>query len=168
MEARQIQQWRRIGFAAAVIGLILDQGSKLWLLFGYGLEARQPLEILPFLDFIVVWNYGISYGLFQQSTETGQLILLAITGAALVFLAIWLWRAHSLAAALGLGIIIGGAIGNGIDRFAYGAVFDFAHFHIGTFSWYIFNLADTWIVVGVAILLYDTLQARPEKATNRD
>lgn len=159
---------RRVGAAAAVAGLAADQASKLWLLFGYGIEARQPLEILPFFEFVAVWNFGISYGLFQQDSTAGQLALLAIAAAALVLLASWLWRAHSPVVAVSLGLVIGGAVGNGIDRLAYGAVFDFAHFHVGSFSWYIFNLADVWIVAGVAGLLYDTLVARPEKATKRD
>ena len=162
------QTMRRAGWLAALIGLATDQASKIWLLFFANIEQNQPFEVLPFLDIIAVWNYGISYGLFQQDTDIGRWILLAITAAALVFLYLWLRRADSWSSALGLGLIIGGAIGNGIDRVAYGAVFDFASFHIQTFSWYIFNLADVWIVAGVVGLLYDVASNSPEKATNRD
>jgi len=163
-----LRAWRRAGLAAAFIGLITDQVSKLWLLFGYRIEQNQPIEVAPFFDIIAVWNYGISYGLFQQDSDLGRWVLLAITAAALVFLGRWLWRAESLVSALGLGLVIGGAIGNGIDRIAYGAVFDFASFHFRSFSWYIFNIADVWIVAGVAGLLYDAFVGSPEKATNRD
>lgn len=159
---------RRIGILAALIGLVTDQASKLWLLFGYAIEQNQPIRVTPFFDIIAVWNYGISYGLFQQNSVLGQWVLLAVTGIALIFLCLWLWRAENRLSALSLGLIIGGAIGNGIDRMAYGAVFDFASFHFQSFSWYIFNAADVWIVAGVIGLLYDGFVSRPEKATNHE
>jgi len=159
---------RRIGVLAAVFGLVTDQASKLWLLFVADIERTQPIEVAPFFDLIAVWNLGISYGLLQQDSDLGRWILLAVTAVALVFLGFWLWRANSTLSAVSLGLIVGGAIGNGIDRLAYGAVFDFASFHIQSFSWYIFNVADIWIVAGVAGLLYDAFIGSPEKATNRD
>ena len=159
---------RRAGLTAAVLGLAGDQAIKLWLLLVFAIELRQPVEVLPFFELVAVWNFGISYGLLQQDSDIGRWILLAVTGAALIFLGVWLWRAHSLISALSIGLVIGGAIGNGIDRIAYGAVFDFAHFHIHSFSWYIFNLADVWIVAGVGGLLYDTVAGSPEKATKRN
>lgn len=159
---------RRLGLLVAAIGLVSDQAVKLWLLFGLDMQNRPPIELLPFFDVVAVWNYGISYGLFQQESDLGRAVLLGITVVALVFLIYWLWQAGSRVAAISLGLVIGGAIGNGIDRAVYGAVYDFAHFHIGSFSWYIFNLADVWIVAGVAGLLYDAFTTSPEKATNRD
>jgi signal peptidase II len=151
----------RDGFTLALVVLLLDQASKLWLLFGYNLAGRGRVPLLPFFDLVLTWNRGISYGMFQQDTTTGRFVLLAITLGAVVALWIWLAQATNRLMALSLGLIIGGALGNAIDRLAYGAVADFALFHITTasftFNWYVFNLADAAIVAGVAGLLYDSL-----------
>jgi signal peptidase II len=151
----------RDGFTIAVITLLLDQALKLWLLFGYDLAGRGRVPVLPFFDLVLTWNRGISYGLFQQEGPVGRLILLTITAGAVTVLWLWLARAGNRLVALSLGLIIGGALGNAIDRVAYGAVADFALFHVTTasftFSWYVFNLADAAIVAGVAGLLYDSL-----------
>jgi signal peptidase II len=147
----------RLGAVLAVTTLALDQASKLYLLFGYDLPVREPLVLAPFLDLIVVWNRGISYGLFQQETELGRWGLLAISIAAAVGLSVWMARSGSRLLAASLALIVGGALGNAIDRVAYGAVFDFAHFHVGSFSWYVFNIADAAIVAGVIGLVYDAL-----------
>jgi signal peptidase II len=147
----------RIGLTIALVTLALDQASKLWFLFGYDLRVHQPLVLAPFLEFIVVWNRGISYGLFQQESDLGRWILILLSLAASIWLTLWLWRTHQRFLAASLGLIVGGAVGNAIDRIAYGAVFDFVHIHVGTFSWYVFNVADAGIVAGVIGLLYDSL-----------
>jgi len=114
----------------------------------------------PFFDFVLTRNTGISYGLFQTEGPVGQWVLLGFKAAAVVLLWLWLTRARDRLTALSLGLIIGGAIGNGIDRLAYGWVADFVFFHVsmGTwrFNWYVFNFADVVIVVGVVGLLYDS------------
>jgi signal peptidase II len=142
--------------------LVLDQASKLGLLFVYDLPLREPLVLAPFLEFITVWNRGISYGLFQQHSETGRWVLIGVTLIATTGLCVWMLRTPHRFLAGSLALIVGGAIGNLIDRVAYGAVFDFVHLHFGTFSWYVFNVADAAIVAGVLGLLYDTciLEAR--------
>ena len=147
----------RLGFLVAVATLALDQASKLYLLFGYELPINEPLVLAPFLELMVIWNRGISYGLFQQETEVGRWGLLAVSVAAAIGLSVWMARAGSRLLAASLGLIVGGAVGNAIDRAAYGAVFDFVHFHVGSFSWYVFNVADAAIVAGVVGLLYDAL-----------
>lgn len=151
----------RDGFTIAVITLLLDQALKLWLLFGYDLAGKGRVPLLPFFDLVLTWNRGISYGLFQQDSAGGRFLLLAITIGAMIVLWLWLARAGNRLMALSLGLIIGGALGNAIDRLAYGAVADFALFHVTTasftFNWYVFNLADAAIVAGVAGLLYDSL-----------
>lgn len=147
----------RFGFALAAATLAADQASKLYLLFGYDLPVREPLALGPFVDLIVVWNRGISYGLFQQGTELGRWALVTLSLAATVALALWLRRAETRLLAASLGLIAGGAVGNVIDRVAYGAVFDFVHLHVGSMSWYVFNIADAAIVAGVAGLLYDAV-----------
>lgn len=146
----------RLGFALAAITFLLDQASKLYLLFVYELPIREPVALSPFLNLEVVWNRGISYGLFQQSTDLGRWVLIGISILAAIGLSIWIRRTSGKLLAASLGLIVGGAVGNVIDRLAYGAVFDFLHFHVGTWSWYVFNVADAAIVAGVVGLLYDS------------
>jgi signal peptidase II len=143
-----------LGFAVAAATLVVDQAVKLWLLFGFGLGARGEVHLLPIADLVLLWNKGISYSLFEQNSLAGRLVLIAVALVAAVLLGVWLHRERSLAGALGLGLIIGGALGNAIDRVAYGAVVDFLLLHWGDWNWYVFNVADTAIVVGVALLLY--------------
>ncbi len=141
----------RPGIIAAVAVLALDQASKLWLLYVFDLPHRGAVKVAPFLDLVLAWNVGISFGWFQSDSQATQIILMIIKAVAVIVLA--------------LGLIIGGAIGNAIDRFAYGAVVDFALFHLQiggkTFNWYVFNLADVAIVAGVAALLYDSFLGVP-------
>jgi signal peptidase II len=129
------------------------------------------VRVTPFFDLVLAWNTGISYGWLQNMGTTGQTLLMAGKAVAIVLLAIWMARSQTRLAVIGLGLIIGGAIGNAIDRIAYGAVVDFALFHIEiagkTYSWYVFNLADAAIVAGVAALLYDSLFAPAAAKTPR-
>jgi signal peptidase II len=155
----------RSGLIAAVAVLVIDQATKLWLLFVFDIAHRGAVEVTPFFDLVLAWNTGISYGWFQTESAAGQAILLAIKATAVIVLAIWMARSQTRLATIALGLIIGGAIGNAIDSLAYGAVVDFALFHVQigekTFNWYVFNLADTAIVAGVAALLYDSLFGEP-------
>jgi signal peptidase II len=158
----------RFGLIVAAIACAIDQASKLWLLNVFDLANRGIVHLTPFLDFVLIWNTGISYGLFPQDSDFGRFVLLALKGAAVVVLWIWLARAELRLTALALGLIIGGALGNAIDRIAYGAVVDFVLFYIKTpsfnFVWYVFNLADAAIVAGVIGLLYEyVLGATPQK-----
>src|SRR5262249_29611278 len=119
----------RLGLAAALVTALADQSSKLWLLYVLDIRARMPLRLTPFLDLVLVWNRGISYGLFQQQGPVGQSVLLAVKAAAVALLWIWLSRANSRLTALALGLIIGGALGNAIDPFFHEGVADFVLFH---------------------------------------
>ena len=149
------------GLAVALIAALLDQALKLWLLFVFRLADKGAVAVAPFVDLVLTWNQGISYGWFQQEGPFGQWVLLALKAIAVLLLWIWLARAATRATALSLGLIIGGAIGNAIDRLAYGAVADFVLLHAETatwrFNWYVFNLADVAIVAGVAVLLYESV-----------
>ena len=133
----------------------------------FDLQARGIVRLTPFLDLVLIWNKGISYGLFQQDGPLGQWVLLALTAIAVALLWIWLARSTSRLTAVSLGLIIGGAVGNAIDRMAYGAVADFVLLHLTTasfsFKWYVFNLADAAIVAGVAGLLYDSFAGPPRR-----
>jgi signal peptidase II len=145
--------------------LALDQASKLWLLFVFDIAHRCMVKITPFLDLVLAWNVGVSFGWFQNDGLVAQTILMLVKAVAVIVLAIWMARSKTMMATLALGLIIGGAIGNAIDRFAYGAVVDFALFHVqltgNTYNWYVFNLADVAIVAGVAALLYDSFLGEP-------
>ena len=155
----------RPGVIAAVGVLALDQASKLWLLFLLDIARRGAVKVTPFFDLVLAWNVGISFGWFQNDSQFAQVSLMIIKAVAVIVLAIWMARSRTLLATIALGLIIGGAIGNGIDRFAYGAVVDFALFHLqiggNTYNWYVFNLADVAIVAGVAALLYDSFLGVP-------
>lgn len=156
------RQLLRLGLVVATVTCLFDQATKLWLIFIYDLAGRGMVGFAPFVDLVMTWNTGISYGLFQQESALGRWLLLGFTLGALAFLAHWLTRAGSRLAAVSLGLIIGGAVGNAIDRAAYGAVADFVyiHFPLGggrEFGWYIFNIADAAIVAGVVGLLYETV-----------
>lgn len=155
----------RPGIIAAVAALALDQATKLWLLFVFDIARRGAVQVTPFFDLVLAWNVGISFGWFQSESPAAQIILMVIKAVAVIVLAIWMARSRTLLATVALGLIIGGAIGNAIDRFAYGAVVDFALFHVQigekAFNWYVFNLADVAIVAGVAALLYDSLLGVP-------
>ena len=164
MQSRGSFAWgplTRFALAVAAATAVVDQAAKLWLLFGLDLPARGIVRLTPFLDLVLTWNTGISYGLFRQQGPFGQGALLALKAVAVVLLWIWLARTSSRLAALSLGLIIGGAIGNAIDRLAYGAVADFVLFHVTTatfsFNWYVFKLAGVAIVAGVIGLLFETL-----------
>jgi signal peptidase II len=154
----------RFGLIVAAVTCVADQATKLYLLFVYNLAANGPIRLGPFLDFILTRNTGISYGLFQTESALGQAVLLAVKLAAVVLLWVWLAHARERLTALSLGLIIGGAIGNAIDRLAYGWVADFAYFHVSgdgwRFDWYVFNLADVAIVAGVTGLLYESLRGK--------
>ena len=150
----------RLGLLAAAAAIVVDQVTKLWLIYVFDLGARMPVRLAPFLDLVLVWNKGISYGLFQQEGPVGKWVLLALKAVAVALLWIWLARAGSRMTAMSLGLIIGGAIGNTVDRLIHTGVADFVLFHITSetvhFTWYVFNFADCAIVAGVVGLLYES------------
>ncbi|WP_319411068.1 signal peptidase II [uncultured Cohaesibacter sp.] len=152
---------RSLGYLVALVGFLVDQGFKLWMLFGYQIEQAMrlqgPVRITPFFDLVLVWNHGISYGLFQQHDDLGRYFLIGLALVAAIAIAVWIHKSHDRLTVLALGLIMGGALGNGLDRILHGAVVDLFHFHVGSFSWYIFNLADVWIVAGAALLVFESL-----------
>ena len=146
------------------VTLAADQLCKNLLLYGLGFRALGPaarVDVAPFLDLVMVWNRGVSYGLFPAGSYAAAILLIVLSLGAVVALSWWLMRADRLVLGLGLGLIIGGALGNVIDRMIYGAVADFFHFYAFGHDWYVFNVADAAITVGVAVLLLDAF-VRPE------
>ncbi|MHA1189456.1 MAG: signal peptidase II [Alphaproteobacteria bacterium] len=165
MKSRPYQFW---GTLIAVTGLLADQALKMWLLGPFELASKGQVAVLPFFDLILVWNKGVSYGLFPQGGNIGRYALIVVGLGGAILFAVWMWRAGRLLVALSLGLIAGGALANAIDRIRFGAVVDFALLHAGSFEWYVFNLADVWIVAGVIGLLigWNSDRSRPEKATD--
>ena len=175
----------RQGAIVALGALLADQVSKNVLLYPmkFICAGRPPstmlfepecgfrdtfaqIDITPFFDLVMVWNRGVSYGLFQAEGLTGTMILVAFSLVAVVALSWWLSTAQHRLLAWGLGLVIGGALGNVIDRIIYGAVADFFRFHAFGYEWYVFNVADAAITFGVVALLVDAF-VRPE-AKNSD
>lgn len=155
------------GLAAAALALVLDQASKLFLLYVMHfieMGAGDAIPVLPFFNLVMVWNPGVSYGLFPAHSALGAAALVTFQLVAVGGLSWWLWGARRNILAVGLGLVIGGAIGNLVDRLIYGKVADFFHFYVHGFDWYVFNVADCAITVGVVALLYDAL-LRPEPGT---
>jgi signal peptidase II len=157
---------RGLGALVAVLTLFADQASKAWILNVYRLQERPPVRVGPFFELVMVWNRGISYGLFQQHEDWGRYGLVALSLVAAAGLSVWLARGPSRLVALALGLLIGGAIGNAIDRLLYGAVADFVLLHWIPVFPYVFNVADSAIVAGVGLLLYDSffVEGRRPKA----
>jgi signal peptidase II len=147
------------GFTAAAAVFVLDQLTKWWIL---DVVMRPPrvIEVSPFFNIVLVWNRGASFGLFGDGGAWAPWALIALAGAIAVGLGVWLWRTKSRFAALALGLVIGGAVGNVVDRLRFGAVVDFLDFHLGGQHWPAFNVADSAITVGVVMLLADSLIVR--------
>ncbi|MCH9808616.1 MAG: signal peptidase II [Alphaproteobacteria bacterium] len=160
-------RWSRIAFWTALVTLIVDQAQKWWMILGLGMKEGDRFPALSFLEIIYVKNTGISYSLFDSAKWEWQLTLAAF--AVVVSVALWVWLARSGTGrlmALSLGLIIGGAVANAIDRVILGGVADFFLLHGFGYSWYVFNIADVAIVAGVVGLLYDSLVLSRNDDTN--
>ncbi len=149
-----------LGFALALLVFVVDQAHKWWMLNVYDIGARQPVRFTPFLDLVLAWNKGVSYGLFNTPAQG---ILIASSLLICVVLWIWLCRSHRPVTVAALGLVIGGALANALDRLLHGAVADFFQLHWNSWNWYVFNLADVAIVAGVALLLYESFRERNGK-----
>ena len=154
------------GAALAVATLVCDQLHKAWMITIFGDTQRPKITVTPFFDLVLVWNPGISYGLFKQNSDAGRWVLIGFAVAAALALTYWLAQLQTRLAAASVGLIIGGALGNAIDRVHYGAVADFFSFHVSGFNWYVFNLADVAIGAGVVGLLYDSFKSRHKNVRN--
>ena len=155
------QMLRRAGVIIAVLAFVIDQAHKFAMLYPLGFINIGPGETIPvtsFFNLVMVWNPGISYGLFPASGTLGTVMLVAVMLAVVGFLAWWLWKANSLAVAVGCGLVIGGGLANMLDRLVYGAVADFFHFHAFGYNWYVFNIADVAVTLGAVAFIYDVLK----------
>lgn len=156
---------RALGLFAAVVAAVLDQAHKFWMLHVFGIEARQPVTVAPFLDLVLSWNYGVSYSLLPAHEAASRALLLAGQAIIVGSLVWWLWRSPNRLTSIAVGLVIGGALGNAADRLTRGAVADFFYLHttlpVGPLANYVFNVADVAITGGVALLLYESVFAPP-------
>jgi signal peptidase II len=149
--------YSRLGLSVALVTCAIDQAHKWWMLLVYRIEEGQRIAVLPFLDLYYIKNLGISYGMFSQDGPAGQRLLAAFAFLASFAMTVWLAQgATNRLMAVSLGLIIGGAVGNAIDRLLIGGVADFFSLHAFGFYWYVFNIADVAIVAGVVGLLYES------------
>jgi signal peptidase II len=151
------------GLAIAAVIVVLDQLSKWWVV-EVVMKPPRTIEITPFFNLVMGWNKGVSFGLFNTDSPLTVWLLPAVAGVIVVVLAVWLTRVDRLLLGAALGFIVGGAIGNIIDRLRFGAVADFLDVHAMGYHWPAFNIADTMITVGAAVLIFDSLFVRGEPA----
>jgi signal peptidase II len=148
----------RLGLAIAAAVAVIDQLVKWWII-DWLVEQRGYVEILPFFNLVMVWNRGVSFGLLGDS-DVAPFLMAGVAGVVVIGLVIWLARVEERLLAASIGLIIGGALGNIVDRLVHGAVADFVDLHAGGYHWPAFNVADAAITVGVAIMLIDSLLNR--------
>jgi signal peptidase II len=146
----------RLGLLLAGVIVAADQATKWWVLAEF-LDNPRVVLVTDFFNLVLVWNRGVSFGLFASSAEWMPYILSGLAIVISVFLVIWIRKAENRLLAAGLGFVLGGAIGNVIDRISHKAVVDFLDFHAFGYHWPAFNVADSAIFVGVALILYDGL-----------
>lgn len=154
-----------MSLAGGVVAFLLDRGHKFYQVDLVGWSGGEYLRVTDFFDYVLVWNTGISYGLFGDMPLAVLGVVIALAIAALI---VWWWNAAQAVVQLGLMLCIGGAASNAVDRVLYGAVADFFHFHWGETSFYIFNIADVAISLGVLLLILDLLgfgHKKPPEAT---
>lgn len=145
------------------VSLIADQITKQMVINAVGLQSQFITEVTDFFNLVLVWNRGISFGVFSNHPEYMPWILTASALMIMVALLVWLRKVTRWQTALALGLVLGGALGNVIDRIRFGAVVDFLDFHAMGYHWPAFNIADSVIFIGVAILLIETI-VEPTKA----
>jgi len=148
---KRIMRW---AFILIILIVIADQWSKeivrVWLEGG-------AQSLTSFLNFVTAWNPGVAFSFFDEGGTQGKWMLIIVSLAVCLILLRWLNRADNWLTGIGIGLIVGGALGNVIDRFRFSAVFDFIDFYIGEYHWPAFNLADSAITIGVACLILDGL-----------
>lgn len=144
-----------IGLGSVTLSLLLDQISKAMVL-GYFTEPQMAVPVTSFFEIILTHNYGVSWGLFNTGAQANAYIFSTLAGVISIGLFIWMWQSRSRFMSVALGMIIGGAIGNVIDRLRFGAVVDFLHFYWKGYSFPVFNIADAAITIGVCLIFIDS------------
>ncbi len=150
-----------ISLLIALITLLLDQGSKWWVVSVVDLPSQRIIEVTSFFNLAMVWNHGVSFGMFSSHQQ--PLLLSAVAIGIVGVLLVWLAKSHDRFLTCGIGLIIGGAIGNVIDRLRFQAVVDFLDFHAFGYHWPAFNIADSGIFIGVVVLCIQSMM-QPSKS----
>lgn len=154
MQVNHLKKWYW-GLGMLFLIFLLDQISKYCILNIVNLPQKGSIPVIPFFNFTMVWNRAITFGMLGQFGSWGSVIFSVSAFVIAASLFIWMIRARKIRVIMSLGAIVGGALGNILDRLRFGAVVDFIHFHVAGWSWYVFNVADSAIVCGVIILLID-------------
>ncbi|NTU76503.1 MAG: signal peptidase II [Alphaproteobacteria bacterium] len=156
------ERYVNIGVYLATAVALIDQFSKWWLLH-IAMNPPRTIPVTSFFNLVLSWNRGVTFGLFNRDNAWMSYVFIGAAVIILLLLLAWLMRATSLKVALGLGLVMGGAVGNIVDRIRYSAVLDFLDFHAFGYHWYAFNAADSAIVCGVGLLLLDNLVSNTKK-----
>ena len=157
----------RFGLGVAGLAIIIDQASKFWILDVFG-KSSLAITVTPFFNIVQTWNRGISFGLFNDDGNFNAFLLSLLALTIVAYLLRWLWGTETRWMGLALGLIIGGALGNVIDRAVHRAVLDFLDVHVGGYHWPAFNGADSFIAVGAVLLIFDYLFARGDDRNSMD
>lgn len=159
-------RYRLIGFAAAIVLFLVDQAMKGYVTQTLAMERGDVVELLPFFDFRLTYNFGVSLGMFQADSMEMRWILVGVTSLIALVVTVWMLREKAMGEIVGLSLILGGALGNIKDRYELGYVVDYADLHFGEFRpFLIFNIADAAITIGVVIILARAFFVREKKAT---
>ncbi|APE27588.1 signal peptidase II [Aurantiacibacter gangjinensis] len=166
----QIAKFRAYGLALAALIFAADQWMKHYIVNDLGLtEIGDHYPLLPFFDFTRTNNYGVSLGMFEATSMEMRWILVAVTAGIALIVFIWMLRERLLGEILALALVLGGALGNIVDRFRFGYVIDYADLHIGDFRpFLIFNVADAAITIGVVIILARALFISEKPANEQE
>ena len=156
----------RLGLVVAIVVIVFDQATKWWIM-AMVMQPPRIIPVTPFFNLVTVWNRGISFGLFDGDSAVTVWILPLVALAIVAALVIWLRRVQGAWLACAIGLVIGGALGNVVDRLRFGAVADFLDFHVAGYHWPAFNVADSGITVGVTMLVLDSLFLGGEKPKNK-
>jgi len=153
----------RLGLAVALVAAIVDQLAKWWIVSIFAADGDvHVLRIAPILNFVLAMNRGVSFGLFNTNQSLNAAVFTLIAAFIVAALLVWLKRAKGVLLHVAIGLVVGGAVGNVVDRLMRGAVVDFLDFHLGDWHWFVFNLADSAISVGVGLMVIDGLRTRGE------
>ena len=153
------------GLFIALIVLIIDQITKVIIVYDV-MSPPRFIEVTSFFNLVMAWNKGVSFGMFGWDSHIKLVILTVMAFGAAIGLTIWMKREGRLAFAIPCGGIIGGAVGNGLDRLHWGAVADFLDFHVAGYHWPAFNVADMGISVGAIVLILESLLNRKDSSKN--
>jgi signal peptidase II len=168
-ERQRVRKNRIIGLSITLAIFIADQATK-WIVTSLlQLRLRREIEVLPFFDLQWVENYGVSMGFLTASSDTGRWLLVAMTAAISLFVFAWMWREKRRDDAVALSLVLGGALGNILDRIRFGYVVDFADLHFGDIQpFLVFNVGDAAITIGVLLLLVRALLTRERKTPQKE